>query len=74
MAGQVTGRQINDVLRLVASMHPNGDAQLTILGRAFVAACKSTSVDPENAIGHLRSLFAEKTDLVALVPRDKLNG
>jgi hypothetical protein len=66
MAGEVTGEQINTVLRLVKSMTHNGDVQLTILGRAFVVACKSCEVEEAAALAVLAGIFKEPVDLVAL--------
>lgn len=64
--GPVTGKQINDVLRLVRDMTPVGDEQLTILARALVTACKSTQVSRRTALVHIDELFNEPTTLVPL--------
>lgn len=62
----VTGDQINTVLRTVRGMSSDGDVQLSILARAFVVACKSTTADRVVAIEQIEALFNEGTELVPL--------
>jgi hypothetical protein len=63
---QVTGDQINTVLRVVKSMSSDGDEQLAILGRAFVIACRSCRADRDMALENIEAFFDEKTPLVPL--------
>lgn len=65
MAGY-DGSQVNEVLRLVKSLSPDGDVQLAILAHAFVTACRSCRVDRETVIERLEDLFYYPTPLVAL--------
>lgn len=62
----VTGAEINAVLRLVKSLTGDGNAQLTILARAFVTACQSCQVDEATALPIVAGLFREPADLVPL--------
>lgn len=55
----VDPRWINEIIRTVAGMTPDGDAQLTILARALVVGCRSCSVEPERAVDLLEKLFEQ---------------
>lgn len=66
MAAIVEGWQINDTLRTVRALHADGDAQLTILARSLVIACKSTQVDKETMLAQLAAAYDEPTNLVPL--------
>lgn len=63
---QVTGDQINETLRAVKAMSPDRDVQLSILGRAFVIACRSCQVDRDVALENIEAFFTEQNPLVPL--------
>lgn len=66
MSDVVTPDQINEVLRLVAKMTPNGDGQLTILSVALVVACRSCQAKPDIVFENLTELFERRIDLAPL--------
>lgn len=57
MSDQLSGGDINAVLRLVCSLSDDGDAQLTILTWALSVACRSCGVSKERAIWALSECF-----------------
>lgn len=63
---EITGDQINTVLKTVDAMTGDGDAQLTILTRALVVACKSCEVDKATALEIIGGVFDEPTTLIPL--------
>lgn len=66
MAGQVSGKQVNEVIGLVRGMTSNGDEQLSILAYALVIGCRSCSVDRDAALEKVSELFDEPIDIVPL--------
>lgn len=66
----VQTKWINEIIRTVAGMTPDGDAQIEILARAFIVGCRSCSVEPDNALAQLQILFEEND--MTLVPLESV--
>lgn len=61
---EVAGEQINGVLRAVRAMSDDTEVQLSILGLAFVLACRSCGVDRELALENIETWFAKPNPLI----------
>lgn len=64
---EVTGAQINAVLKDVAEMHPHGDIQLSILTRAIICCAKTLKVSRTNIVRELEKQWDETRPLVRRV-------
>lgn len=63
---EISGAQINDLLRYIKGLTDNGDLQLTLLARALVVACHSCGVTKEAAMPIIEAVFDEPVGLTAL--------
>jgi hypothetical protein len=66
MSGEFRGGDVNAVLRLVAQLVDDGDAQLSLLTVALVTACRSCSVSKEHALAVIAGVFDDDETLVSL--------
>lgn len=63
----ITGKQINDVLRLVARMSDDGDVHMSVLVFALVAASKACDVPKDKLYEILELAFEREIEIVPLV-------
>lgn len=66
MPAQISGGDVNSVLRLVRSLNGDGDAQLSIITLALVAGCLSVGVEKETALEIVAAHFDQPPNLFPL--------
>lgn len=66
MTGQYTGKQVNEILDATRAMTNDGDAQLSILARAFIVGCQSTGCSEQRASAILANMWKVPMRLVPI--------
>lgn len=65
---EFTGEHVNVVLRTVAQMTDNGDAQLSILSIALVTGARSVGIPEAKVLEVLKGIFANPPAMTPLKP------